>query len=303
MIFLLYYGALIFTLFGPLAMSNLDDYLRPFQTAFGRKERLFWAKAYIEGLLSECARKTIEGIARSLVLPEALRATDTRQALQNFIQESPWDEQQVMPGYRQQIVQRLGRNGVLVIDDIFLLKQGQHSVGVHRQFCTEQRKKVNCQVVTTVFLVAAEQAAPLAMRLYLPRSWQDNLPRLAKSKVPAEYHQPASKIQIAVELLAQLRAEGLPYQTVAAADSYLRSDVFRQGVADHGMRLLSDWEKSAHPANELVLRVRALTAHLKDTLGLDHFEGRTWRGLHHHLGLVSLAHGYSLQRPLSRSSS
>ena len=31
---------------------------------------------------------------------------------------------------------------------------------------------------------------------------------------------------------------------------------------------------------------------LKDALGLDHFEGRTWRGWHHHVTLVSVAHGF-----------
>jgi len=31
---------------------------------------------------------------------------------------------------------------------------------------------------------------------------------------------------------------------------------------------------------------------LKDGLGLDHFEGRSYRGWHHHVTLVSLAHGF-----------
>jgi SRSO17 transposase len=31
---------------------------------------------------------------------------------------------------------------------------------------------------------------------------------------------------------------------------------------------------------------------LKDGLGLDHFEGRSFRGWHHHVTLVSLAHGF-----------
>lgn len=36
---------------------------------------------------------------------------------------------------------------------------------------------------------------------------------------------------------------------------------------------------------------------LKDALGLDHFEGRSFRGWHHHVTLVSLAHGFlTLQR-------
>jgi len=31
---------------------------------------------------------------------------------------------------------------------------------------------------------------------------------------------------------------------------------------------------------------------LKDALGLDHFEGRTFRGWHHHVTLVSIAHAF-----------
>jgi SRSO17 transposase len=31
---------------------------------------------------------------------------------------------------------------------------------------------------------------------------------------------------------------------------------------------------------------------LKDALGLDHFEGRSWPGWHHHVTLVSVAHAF-----------
>jgi SRSO17 transposase len=44
---------------------------------------------------------------------------------------------------------------------------------------------------------------------------------------------------------------------------------------------------------------------LKDALGLDHFEGRSWRGWHHHVTLVSIAHGFltteRLRRPPTRA--
>jgi len=40
---------------------------------------------------------------------------------------------------------------------------------------------------------------------------------------------------------------------------------------------------------------------LKDELGLDHFEGRSWRGWHHHVTLVLLAYGFLvLQRQQRR---
>src|SRR5262249_33286769 len=31
---------------------------------------------------------------------------------------------------------------------------------------------------------------------------------------------------------------------------------------------------------------------MKEELGLDHFEGRSWRGFHHHAALVMLAYGF-----------
>lgn len=39
---------------------------------------------------------------------------------------------------------------------------------------------------------------------------------------------------------------------------------------------------------------------LKDALGLDHFEGRSWTGWHHHVTLVSIAHGFLTSERLRR---
>jgi SRSO17 transposase len=43
---------------------------------------------------------------------------------------------------------------------------------------------------------------------------------------------------------------------------------------------------------------------LKDALGLDHFEGRSYRGWHHHVTLVSVAHAFltlERRRPPTRA--
>ena len=38
----------------------------------------------------------------------------------------------------------------------------------------------------------------------------------------------------------------------------------------------------------------------KGALGLDHFEGRSWPGWHHHVTLVSVAHGFLTLERLRR---
>ena len=39
---------------------------------------------------------------------------------------------------------------------------------------------------------------------------------------------------------------------------------------------------------------------MKGELGLDHFEGRTWNGLHHHASMVMAAHAYTQLRRLGK---
>ncbi|GAA3289221.1 hypothetical protein GCM10020295_80670 [Streptomyces cinereospinus] len=40
---------------------------------------------------------------------------------------------------------------------------------------------------------------------------------------------------------------------------------------------------------------------MKQALGLAHFEGRTWRGWHHHVTLVSVAHAFCTLQRFTRS--
>lgn len=52
-------------------------------------------------------------------------------------------------------------------------------------------------------------------------------------------------------------------------------------------------------AAKLRWRVERDYQDLKGELGLDHYEGRTWRGFHHHATLCAIAHGFlALQRAL-----
>ncbi len=71
-----------------------------------------------------------------MTLPPELTSTDPQQALQQFINQSPWDEQRVLTRYRALMAGHFGSpEGLFVFDDTGLPKRGSHSVGVWHQYC------------------------------------------------------------------------------------------------------------------------------------------------------------------------
>ena len=57
-------------------------------------------------------------------------AEDYEQALQQFLNQSPWDEQAALDGLQRWISRKFGTQGYLILDDTGFPKQGKHSVGV-----------------------------------------------------------------------------------------------------------------------------------------------------------------------------
>ncbi len=77
--------------------------------------------------------------------------------------------------------------------------------------------------------------------------------------------------------------------TAAAPTKYWLSNL----PATTSLRRLVRWAKSRW-------RIEQDYRQLKHELGLDHFEGRGWRGWHHHVTLVSVAYGFLLLESLRR---
>jgi SRSO17 transposase len=128
--------------------------------------------------------------------------------------------------------------GVSLFDDGSFPKQGQHSVGVQRQYCGALGKKANCQVAVSVHYVSPRGHYPLDLRLYLPDSRLADPQRLDRAGVPAGERRPLTKPAIALELLDRVRAEGLPGWAVVADAGYGVSGDFRDGLAARGLSYL-----------------------------------------------------------------
>src|ERR687888_2384973 len=79
-------------------LERLAAYAAHFARQFGRIERTHWAGVYLQGLLLDGERKSIEPLSRRVVVPGW--HGDTEQALQLFVNQSPWDPATVLRAYR-----------------------------------------------------------------------------------------------------------------------------------------------------------------------------------------------------------
>src|SRR3954453_6552333 len=218
----------------PEVLLRLHDYAARFQDLFRFPVQSAWSGVYLRGLLEDGERKSIEPIAARVPRPPQLQGIrDPEQALQQFVNQSPWDELLVEKRYRSVMAEPLAcPRGIYVIDDTGFPKQGKHSVGVQHQYCGQLGKKANCQVAVTVHYVSPAGHFPAALRLYLPDSWTSSPGRLEAAGVPERYRQERTKGQIALDLLDQVRREKLlPGDVVIADAGYGVAQDFRQGLA------------------------------------------------------------------------
>jgi SRSO17 transposase len=385
--------------------TDLTTFLDEVVGTLGHSRRRHWCDAYLRGVLLDGHRKSVEPMAARLKAIEQ-GDEDYEQALQQFLNQSPWDEQAVLASLHAWVAKRFGTAGALIIDDTGFPKQGEHSVGVARQYTGTLGKVANCQVAVTLQLATGTDVVALDARLYLPESWAADRGRLAKAGVPDGVgYQPKWQLALAMlrraaargfrgvvladslfgsvtEFREQLGADGRAYCVgidstlkVIAADADLgpvpkpsgpgrpptrpskvragaKSPSVRQWAVDHAADfrpvtwregtkgkmagrfaawrvrpahklsagrepldacwLLVEWPEIAdQPAKYFFSNLPAATSlkrlvatakgrwwvehsyrELKDELGLDHFEGRSWRGWHHHAVLVLMAYAF-----------
>ena len=253
-----------------------------FRRHFPRSDQARWLGLYLWGLVATSGRKSIEQMAR--FLPTALEGAAPSQSLHHFISRSPWDESLLLSDLRKRW-SALGEPGATwIIHDVVFLKRGGQSVGVHRQFVRSLRIKANCQTGVMLSQSGPSGYLPLAIRLYLPRHWLDHSSDILRSGIPETYRAPLPKDAIAEQLLESLIAEGYRPSTLTAGHSYATSDLLAEAARRHELNWSVD--------EETIQSADLGCQWLKDHLGLDHFEGRSWRGWHHHSAAVLVAYGY-----------
>jgi SRSO17 transposase len=207
-------------------VPELEAYLELFEPAFGRVEQFRQSQVYVKGLLSDVMRKTVERMA--------LEFGENVRDLQHFVGQSPWGTEPTVAIHQGLIGEMLGEaDGVALIDECGVVKQGDDSVGVGRQYCGAVGKVANSQNGVYLGYVSRKGYSLVAGQLYMLEEWFDaaHAEKRRICGVPEDLVY-QTKPEIALDLLqAAVQRGSLPFQWVAADELYGDSPAFRDGVA------------------------------------------------------------------------
>jgi SRSO17 transposase len=241
-------------------LPELDEFLKPFQALFRRRESQTAMERYLTGLLTQHPAKNCDTLAD--IVPGT-----SEQQLQGLLTQMIWDET-VLNQRRVQIMRALKTegDGVLIIDGTGFAKQGQHSVGVARQYSGTLGKVANCQVTVNCHYAERTLAWPVATRLYLPKAWCADSVRRQATQVP-EALTFQTKAVIGLDLIDQANAWGVRHACVVADAAYGDDPVFLNGLDERRERYVGAVRANfsvvpSRQATTAVERVDALLATL-----------------------------------------
>jgi SRSO17 transposase len=206
-------------------LRRLMKWLMPFRACFGHEAQRISLGQYLNGLLSDSGRKSMQAMLARVTEPVRY------QAFQHFITDAPWDADDVWGVLRTELPERAG---VMVLDDTGLPKKGHDSVGVARQYTGTLGKVANCQVAVTATLWTGVRAWLIGAALYLPKEWLQDRPRCHRVRIPKTISF-QEKWRLALGLLRDALAAGLEVTAVVADAGYGDVTAFRAAL--HERRL------------------------------------------------------------------
>lgn len=193
------------------------------------------ARDYLSGLLGTERRKNMERIHGDI--PES-----NYQAIQQFISDSPWNQDALMEQVAQDANGMLGGHprSCLILDETTFIKKGDSSVGVQRQYCGRLGKTENCQMGVFACLGLGDKACMVDFRLFLPESWSADAARCKKAQVPDDRREHRSKQELALEMVRAAHERGVSFNWVLADAAYGSGQDFCRAVEELGYRYLMD---------------------------------------------------------------
>jgi SRSO17 transposase len=256
-----------------------------FRTVIGqhlrRSEQRESFATYAFGILGDGERKSVEPIAaRAFSDPEDVQRCHDR--LLYFVGKSPWSDREVRRAaarYAVEAMQEQDPVTVWIIDDTGFLKQGKHSVGVQRQYTGSAGKITNCQIGVSLCVASRKEQVPIDFELYLPRGWIEDEALKKEARIPAD-RVFETKPELALDMIARAKEDGIPGEIVLADSAYGDSSGFRAALREHGLDYAVAiksptcvWLLDANGNTERSVSVQVLGAEL----GKAAFRRITWR--------------------------
>jgi SRSO17 transposase len=224
--------------------ARFTAYLDEISAVLGHASRAAAARAYCTGLLLPGARKSVEPMAARI---EPARVGARHQSLHHVVAKADWSDAALLGAVGQRVLPALERHGPVrywIIDDTGFPKQGEHSVGVTRQYCGQLGKQDNCQVAVSLSVANDHASLPIAYRLYLPETWAGDPERRTRAGVPEEIGF-ETKPEIALEQIRVALAEGVPQGVVLGDAAYGVETAFRATLAELGLTYVLGVQSSA----------------------------------------------------------
>lgn len=168
--------------------------------------------------------------------------------MQHFISDSNWDARAVIDHAAKQTNQALPRQKLtgLIIDETGVVKKGNSSVGVARQYCGNVGKTDNCQVSVMACLSNGDHAAMVDARLYLPKSWCNDKERCEKVGIPENERVFKTKTQMAVEMIRHQHELGVAFDFASADAFYGKDPNVADSINDMGKTYMLDIHEDQH---------------------------------------------------------
>lgn len=210
---------------------RFHDYLSRLATKIGHMDRHEPLRAYLMGLCLPGERKSIEPMA-ARIDPYHVRAL--HQSMHHFVANAPWKDNDILREARNQVLEQMERHGSIaawIVDDTGIPKKGTHSVGVAKQYCGRLGKRDNCQVSVSLTVANEAVSIPVAYRLYLPKTWAENIISRRYSGVPKKIVF-MTKWKIALEQIKWLKIEGVQEAPIISDIGYGNVTDFRDQLTD-----------------------------------------------------------------------
>lgn len=190
----------------------------------------------VDARLSDAKRKTHQPAAMRLARHER-DADGLRQRLNRTNLSPRWSDQIVRRRLYDVAAHVVPGHFAWLIDDTGLVKKGNKSPGVARQYTGTAGKVCNCQILVSTHLAGWNAAQPLEMDLYLPKTWTADQERRQQAGIPDDINF-ATKPQIALSQIKRMLDAGQDKKLVVADNGYGKAHHFRQQLEQWGLRYM-----------------------------------------------------------------